>query len=79
LAAVYRRLAENVTFLARVKILTFTERAIGRFDELRAQRLGITTMDLRIAAVALDHSATLVTRNLRDFKKVHGLHVENWA
>jgi predicted nucleic acid-binding protein len=36
-------------------------------------------MDLRIAAVALDHSATLVTRNLRDFKKVHGLHVENWA
>ena len=29
--------------------------------------------------IALDHGAILVTRNLRDFKKVQGLHVENWA
>jgi tRNA(fMet)-specific endonuclease VapC len=79
LAAVYRRLAENVAFLAHVKILTFTETAITRFEDLRAQKLGITTMDLRIAAVALEHGATLVTRNLRDFKRVRGLRIENWA
>jgi tRNA(fMet)-specific endonuclease VapC len=79
LAAIYRRLAENVTFLARVKILTFTEAAISRFEDLRAKKLGIATMDLRIAAIALDHGAILVTRNPRDFKKVHGLHFENWA
>jgi tRNA(fMet)-specific endonuclease VapC len=79
LAAVYRRLAENVAFLARVKLLTFTEAAISLFEELRAQKMGIATMDLRIAAIALEHSATLVTRNLRDFKKIHGLRIEDWA
>ena len=52
LAAVYRRLAENVAFLARVKILTFTESAISRFEKLRAEKLGIAAMDLRIAAIA---------------------------
>jgi hypothetical protein len=47
LEAVYRRLAENVAFLARVKILTFTQSAIGRFETLRGQKLGIGAMDLR--------------------------------
>src|SRR5262249_50875519 len=49
LAAVYRRLAENVTFSARLKIFTFTEDAISRFEALRVLKLGIATMDLRIA------------------------------
>ena len=79
MATAYRRLAENVSFLARVKILNFTEAAIGRFDELRAQKLGIAAMDLRIAAITLERQATLVTRNVRDFERIPGLRVENWA
>lgn len=79
LAGVYRRLAENVAFLARVKILSFTEEAIARFENLRAQKLGIGTMDLRIAAIALENGATVVTRNVRDFGRVPGLTIENWA
>jgi tRNA(fMet)-specific endonuclease VapC len=79
LAAVYRRLAENVSFLARVTILTFTKEAIERFENLQARKLGIKAMDLRIAVIALEHGATLITRNVRDFERVPGLTVENWA
>ncbi len=35
--------------------------------------------DILIASIALAHKATLVTRNLKDFKLVPGLKCENWA
>jgi tRNA(fMet)-specific endonuclease VapC len=36
-------------------------------------------MDLKIAATAIANNATLLSRNLKDFNKVPGLKVENWA
>jgi len=33
---------------------------------------------LKIACISLAHDATLLTRNLMDFKPVPGLRVENW-
>jgi tRNA(fMet)-specific endonuclease VapC len=42
-------------------------------------KIRIGTMDLKIAAIALAHGATLLSRNLVDFKKVPGLTVEDWT
>ena len=75
----YRRLAENVRFLARVKILDFDEAAARRYEELKGLRLKTRKMDLQIAATALVQGAILVTRNVRDFKGVPGLTVEDWS
>ncbi len=35
--------------------------------------------DMLIACIALGHKAKLVTRNLKDYKDVPGLRLENWA
>jgi tRNA(fMet)-specific endonuclease VapC len=47
----------------------------GRFQFI----LKAATGDLLIAAIALANRATLVTRNVKDFRQVPGLKVENWA
>jgi tRNA(fMet)-specific endonuclease VapC len=35
-------------------------------------------MDLKIASIALQQGATLLTRNTADFSKVPGLNFANW-
>jgi len=35
--------------------------------------------DLLIAATALEHQLTLVTHNVREFRRVEGLVVEDWT
>lgn len=75
----YQRLADSVTFLGQFRILSFTEAAIVRFEALKARKLGVKSMDLRIAAFALEFGGTLVTRNTRDFIRIAGLAVEDWA
>jgi tRNA(fMet)-specific endonuclease VapC len=55
--------------------------AAAEFDRLRQDRKlkKIGRADLLIAAIALANRATLVSRNLRHFRQVPGLQVENWA
>ncbi len=77
LADLYQRLANTVRFLSRIEILPLTESAINRYEDLRKQKLNIGKMDLRIAAIVLEHTAALVTRNLRDFQKVPNLAIED--
>jgi tRNA(fMet)-specific endonuclease VapC len=79
LALAYRRLAECVTSLSGLRILSFTEPAITRYDALKRLQLGIGKMDLRIAAVTLEEGGILVTRNVRDFQRVPGLTIEDWS
>jgi tRNA(fMet)-specific endonuclease VapC len=78
-ARAYDLLALTVQRLGSVQILPFTIAAIARFQQLVSLRLNVGKNDLRIAAVALEHGATVVTRNLRDFQRVPNLTVEDWA
>ena len=63
----------------RVEVLAYTRVAEDRFQQWRAQKLRVATHDLRIAAICVAHSATLVSRNRRDFEEVPGLSVEFWG
>ncbi len=51
------------------------------FDRLRQLKTlrKVGRADMLIAGIALAHRATLVTRNLRDFRRIPGLILENWA
>jgi tRNA(fMet)-specific endonuclease VapC len=60
-------------------VLPFDETAIALFDQLRAQRIRISTMDLRIASIALSRGSILLTRNVRDFDKVPNLETQDWT
>ena len=79
LARIYDRMARTTQFLGRLNILTFSEPAILRWEGLKRLRLNIGKMDLRIAAIALEHNATVVTRNTADFGRVPGLTIEDWS
>jgi tRNA(fMet)-specific endonuclease VapC len=75
----YRRLRRHVERFRTIPLLDFDEQAAVEFERLRAARIRIGTMDLKIAAIALAHDATLLSRNLVDFRKVPGLQVEDWT
>src|SRR5438093_1112821 len=63
----------------RFAIVPITEPALRRFDILVRAKLNVRYNDLRIAAIALEHGATVVTSNRRDFGRVPGLLIEDWA
>src|ERR1051326_3518463 len=79
LAWAYRRLAETVRFLSRMPIVALDEPAIERYDTLIRLGRKVRKMDLRIAAVVLEVGAPLVTRNVRDIKRIPGLVVTDWS
>ena len=79
LARVYQNWASTVRNISGMPIITFTEQAILRYRTLLTMKLNIGKMDLRIAAIALEEDATVITRNLRDFERVPDLKCENWA
>lgn len=77
-ARVEAALADTTMMLGGFHILPATEPALDRFDRLVKMKLNVGRADLKIAAVALELGATVVTDNLRDFGRVPGLGVEDW-
>jgi len=75
----YTLLLETLQGFATAPVLPFDAGAIALFDELRSQRVRVSTMDLRIAAIAMSHNLMLLTRNVSDFSKVPGLVTEDWT
>jgi tRNA(fMet)-specific endonuclease VapC len=78
------RLSEQVeAFLAGFDCHPWPESASGPYARLRAaleyQGTPIGAMDMLIAAHALAEEAVLVTHNGREFERVPGLRIEDWA
>ena len=67
----------------RLVVMPWSAQAADEYSRLRPflQRQGtpIGGMDLLIAAHALAENAVLVTNNLREFRRVPNLRLENWA
>jgi tRNA(fMet)-specific endonuclease VapC len=76
-ARTYERLADTIRFYTGIEILLFTLPAIARYQQLFQMKLNVGKMDLRIGAIALEHRATVVTRNLRDFRRIPNLTAED--
>jgi tRNA(fMet)-specific endonuclease VapC len=84
-----RKMAEQIVAYERLQaflddfrlrpVLPFDERAATEYQRLRKGKIRIGTMDLKIAAIVLTRDATLISRNLADFRQVPGLKVEDWT
>jgi tRNA(fMet)-specific endonuclease VapC len=75
----YGRLRAHLDNYRRIPVLEFDEAAAMVFQRLRRSRLRIGTMDLKIAAIVLARDATLLSRNLADFRQIPDLRVEDWT
>ena len=72
-----------VRFVAPFRELHFEQRAAEAYGALRAElastgnQFGV--VDMLLAGTALAHGLTVVTNNVREFKRAAGLRVENWS
>ncbi len=78
-----RNLADVEALAARMDVVPFDSQAAIHFGQVRAElaKSGklIGPYDLMIAGHARSRGLILITNNLREFKRVPGLRVENWA
>ena len=74
----YRELAELFRFFESFYIGHFDDASVKQFKTLKASKVRIGTMDLKIASIALANDALLLTANHSDFSQVPGLRFENW-
>ncbi len=74
----YREFLIALKAFEKITILPFDDDAAEEFHRLQGLRLRGGTMDLKIAGIAISHSALLLSRNLADFQSIPGLRVENW-
>ena len=76
-----RRAVEE--FIGNLTVLPFTARAAAHFAQLRAELVsgGLVcgAYDMLIAGHARSEDLIVVTNNLREFRRIPGLMVENWV
>lgn len=75
----YARLRRLLESFCQWQILDFDEAAAVKFQELKNVKIRVGTMDLKIAAIALAHDATLITGNIKDFKQIPDLKFIDWT
>jgi predicted nucleic acid-binding protein len=75
----YELFEQTLDAFRHVVTLPYSPAADAVYQEWRKQKTRGGTHDLRIAAICRAHSATLVTRNQRDFDGLPGLALDVWA
>ena len=75
----YAKLKLHLQSFRHILVLDFDQLAAAKYQQLQRLRTRIGAMDLKIAAIVLAQGATLLSRNLSDFRKVPGLRVEDWT
>lgn len=72
-----------MSFLSAIQIIPFDSDAAREYGQIRQELTQdgnlIGSNDMLIAAHAKALGLILVTNNTREFERVKGLHVENWA
>jgi len=75
--------ATLAAFLRYVEVLDFPDKASSHYAKIRADLKSRGAMiganDLLIAAHARSMGLTLITNNTREFGRVRGLSIDNWA
>lgn len=79
LIVAYGQLEASIKLIRVMSILSYDSRAAEKYVELRRTYRRMSKNDLRIAAITMSRSATLVTRNFADFGQIDGLQLEDWS
>jgi len=70
-------------FIAPIGVIDYDDLAAAQYGIIRSSLekngMPIGALDMLIAAHALSQGLILVTNNEREFKRVPGLKIENWA
>ncbi len=74
--AVVDEFAQNITIFPIIGAFDYYGREKARLKSI-GQPIG--DLDLLIGSTALANGLTVVTRNVREFRRIQGLEVENWA
>jgi tRNA(fMet)-specific endonuclease VapC len=77
--AAYVYFQRHLQVFCATPLIAFDTAAATIGQQLQRQRIRIGAMDLKIASIALAQGATLLSRNVADFRKVPGLQVEDWT
>lgn len=75
----YETLRMHFDYFKKLPLLDFDKKAADVFKELKANKVRIGTMDLKIASIAIANDAILPSRNLADFELVPDLAVQDWT
>lgn len=69
-------------FLRKIMVLPLEEKAADKFGKIKTalSKAGqiVDDFDILIATITLSTNGILVTRNIAHFKRIAGLHYENW-
>jgi tRNA(fMet)-specific endonuclease VapC len=75
----YELLVNSFHYLNRFAVLAYDSRAEQLFHNFSPHIRRQGRQDCQIAAIALTHEATVITRNERHFAQIPGVVFENWV